>query len=247
MHKDPKDVLTRVLNYLGVQEIDDEVLQRATSFSSFGKPKRPELGKKLKAPISAAENAKDPEGLKDRSARVGVYTDYLSSEDIRYIDDLISELGNDFTRSAGLRAEPPGLSRNREPKVVRRMKERNSAEPEQLPLGEDHAEGKAAEDITLDQDPKEIVHHSVEHLHGPEEVPYAEDELVVVCLVRDGRPYVKCFVEHYFALGVKHLFFLDNGSADGTVEALKQYDNVTVLRTTLPYNRYKGCMKQYLI
>lgn len=43
----------------------------------------------------------------------------------------------------------------------------------------------------------------IEHLHGPEEITYAENELVVVCLVRDGQPWIKSFVEHYFALGVK--------------------------------------------
>src|SRR5215208_4542123 len=97
------------------------------------------------------------------------------------------------------------------------------------------------------QDHKRVVHPSVEHLHGPEEVDYGPDELVVVCLVRDGRPYVKSFVEHYLSMGVKHLFFLDNGSTDGTVEVLKEYDHLTVLRTGLPYKRYKGAMKQYLI
>ena len=45
-----------------------------------------------------------------------------------------------------------------------------------------------------------ILHSSIEHLHGPEEVAYEPDELVVVCLVRDGRPYVKSFVEHYRSL-----------------------------------------------
>ena len=52
-----------------------------------------------------------------------------------------------------------------------------------------------------------ILPSSIEYLHGPEEVPYGEDELVVVCLVRDGRQYVKTFVEHYRSLGAKHLFF----------------------------------------
>ena len=92
-----------------------------------------------------------------------------------------------------------------------------------------------------------ILHSSIEHLHGPEEVPYGEDELVVVCLVRDGRPYVKSFVEHYRSLGAKHLFFLDNYSTDGTVEALKNYDNTTVLRSKLPFKEYMLLMKQYLI
>src|SRR5919107_5819322 len=94
---------------------------------------------------------------------------------------------------------------------------------------------------------EQIPPNSIEHLYGPEQVPYAEDELVLVCLLRDGRPYIKSFVEHHTSIGVKHLFFLDNGSTDGTVEALKEYDNVTVLRTALPYKRYKGAMKQYLI
>src|SRR5215217_6104614 len=94
---------------------------------------------------------------------------------------------------------------------------------------------------------KWILHFNLEHLYGPEEVAYAADELVVVCLVRDGRPYVKSFVEHYLSLGAKRPFFLDNGSTDGTVEALKSYDKVTVLQTTLPYRQYEFSLKQYLI
>ena len=43
----------------------------------------------------------------------------------------------------------------------------------------------------------ELLRRSIEHLHGPEEVPYGEDELIVVCLVRDGRPYIKSYhLEH---------------------------------------------------
>lgn len=92
-----------------------------------------------------------------------------------------------------------------------------------------------------------LIQRSVEHLHGPEEIPYAEDELVVVSLVRDARPYLKSFVEHYFSLGVKHLVFLDNGSTDGTIEALKAHDNVTVLRSELPFKDYLASMKRYLV
>src|SRR5215217_4877642 len=94
---------------------------------------------------------------------------------------------------------------------------------------------------------EQIPPNSIEHLHGPEEVPYEADELVLLCLLRDGRPYLKSFVEHHFSLGVKHLFFLDNGSTDGTVEALKEYENVTVLHTGLPFERYELSMRQYLV
>jgi hypothetical protein len=87
----------------------------------------------------------------------------------------------------------------------------------------------------------------VEHLHGPEEISYAEDELIVVCLVRDGLPWVKSFVEHYFSLGVKHIVFLDNDSTDDTVDACSRYDGVTVLRTKAPYKEHEGDMTRYLV
>ena len=79
-----------------------------------------------------------------------------------------------------------------------------------------------------------ILEHNVEHLYGPETVDYETDELVVLVLLRNGRPYIKAFIEHYFSLGANHVVFLDNGSTDGTVEALKSYGNVTVLRSMLP-------------
>ena len=92
-----------------------------------------------------------------------------------------------------------------------------------------------------------ILEHNIEHLHGPEKVDYETDELVVLALLRNGRPYINPFVEHYASMGVKHMVFLDNGSTDGTVEALKGYDNVTVLRSMLSYKRYNVAMKRYLI
>jgi hypothetical protein len=98
----------------------------------------------------------------------------------------------------------------------------------------------------LDQDPQRIVHPMVEHVHGPEEVAYGMDELIVLCLVRNGRPYLRSFVQHYASIGVQHLVFLDNGSTDGTVEALKKYDNVTVFRTGLPYKTHHALMLRYL-
>jgi hypothetical protein len=100
----------------------------------------------------------------------------------------------------------------------------------------------------MDRVLKWILQHNVEHVHGPSEVDYDMDELVVLVLLRNGRPYVKPFVEHYLALGAKHIVFLDNGSIDGTVEALKAYDqNITVLHSGLPYKKYNVTMKQYLV
>jgi hypothetical protein len=100
----------------------------------------------------------------------------------------------------------------------------------------------------LEEDARHVVHPHVEHVYGPEEVSYGREELVVLCLVRDGRPYLRSFVEHYTSMGAKHLVFLDNGSIDGTAEILKEYGNVTVLRTTLPFNsENEKLMRRYLV
>jgi hypothetical protein len=94
----------------------------------------------------------------------------------------------------------------------------------------------------------EELESQIRHVHGPEEVLYEPHELIVVCLVRNGRPYVRTFVEHHFSLGVKHIVFLDNSSVDGTLQTLCSYEeNVTVLQTELPYKEYKFFMKRYLV
>ena len=105
-----------------------------------------------------------------------------------------------------------------------------------------HAEEAGSNDPILDQDPQKIVHPNVGRVHGPEEVTYGIEELVVLCLVRNGRTYVRSFIEHYASMGVNRIVFLDTGSTDGTVEALKGYGNVTVLRSMLSYKRYNIAM-----
>jgi hypothetical protein len=108
-------------------------------------------------------------------------------------------------------------------------------------------ESNTPNSTVLERIRKWILHYNVQHLHGPEEVAYDTDELVVLCLMRDRRAYVRSFVEHYLSLGVRHIFFLDNGSTDGSVEVAREYENVTVLRSDLPFKVYQVTMKQYLI
>ena len=92
----------------------------------------------------------------------------------------------------------------------------------------------------------QLLRGQVRHVHGPATVPYEDDELLVMCVVRNGEDYVQPFVAHYRALGARHLVFLDNGSTDGTVDRLRRYDDVTVLETSAPYERYENSMKRYL-
>lgn len=99
----------------------------------------------------------------------------------------------------------------------------------------------------LERAREEKVMGDIEHLHGPEEVLYGPNELVLICLVRDGEPWVRDFMEHHFALGVKHVVLLDNGSEDDTIKRAREYDNVTILRTTMPFKTHKESIRRYAL
>lgn len=88
---------------------------------------------------------------------------------------------------------------------------------------------------------------NVNHIFGPLEIDYAKDELIVLCVVRNGALYIRSFIDHYLGLGVKHIVFLDNGSTDETVSIASTYDKVTMLQTMCPNRVYETAMRKYLV
>ena len=86
----------------------------------------------------------------------------------------------------------------------------------------------------------------VEHICGPQHVSYSLEELLVISVVRNGELYIRSFLDHYSAMGVRHFVFLDNESTDRTVEMLCAHQDVTVLQTNAPYQKYENTMKRYL-
>ena len=91
-----------------------------------------------------------------------------------------------------------------------------------------------------------LLPRKVKHIHGPAKISYALDELLVISVVRNGELYIRSFLDHYRSMGVRHFVFLDNGSADHTLEMLCKQEEVTVLQTEAPYNKYENTMKRYL-
>jgi Glycosyl transferase family 2 len=91
-----------------------------------------------------------------------------------------------------------------------------------------------------------LLPRKVKHIHGPAKISYALDELLVISVVRNGELYIRSFLDHYRSMGVRHFVFLDNGSADHTLEMLRKQEEVTVLQTEAPYNKYENTMKRYL-
>lgn len=91
-----------------------------------------------------------------------------------------------------------------------------------------------------------LLHPRVRHLHGAGRITCGENDLIVICVVRNGALHVNAFLEHHRRLGAAGLVFLDNGSTDGTVEVLAACPDVILLQTDAPYDRYENTMKRYL-
>jgi len=91
-----------------------------------------------------------------------------------------------------------------------------------------------------------IVARDMHHISGPKGLRLSPDEAVVTCVVKNGEFYIKNFIEHYFRLGFRHIFFLDNGSTDRTVSIARSYANVSICMSALPIDGHQGPFKAYL-
>lgn len=87
---------------------------------------------------------------------------------------------------------------------------------------------------------------AVEHVHGPQDVAVAENELLVACLIRNEAAHLPTFMRHYRRLGASHFVFVDNGSTDDTVRLASSYDGVTIYRTALHFSHYETAIKRWL-
>lgn len=86
----------------------------------------------------------------------------------------------------------------------------------------------------------------VQYVSGLISIHTQPNDVVVACLVKNGRAYVDEFVKHYKDLGVRHIFVLDNGSTDGTVERFSAHECVSVWKTGMPFKTYKNIMRDLL-
>ena len=69
-----------------------------------------------------------------------------------------------------------------------------------------------------------LVSLSVRDVYGSFDINLSHEEVIVLCLVKNGEQYVRDFIKYYLDLGVKHIVFLDNGSGDQTLELIKKYE-----------------------
>lgn len=94
---------------------------------------------------------------------------------------------------------------------------------------------------------RRLVELATRHIAGPTDSASAEDDLVVVCLVRNGELFVRSFIEHYIALGARQIVLLVNRPSDRTVEIARRYQQVTILRCDLPFKRFQFDMREAMV
>jgi glycosyltransferase involved in cell wall biosynthesis len=91
-----------------------------------------------------------------------------------------------------------------------------------------------------------LVGWSVEHVSGPQSVEATAGDVLLLSVIKDGREFLREFIEHHQRLGVKHIVLLDNGSTDDSIDIAAEYKNVTVLQTLLPFGTYARIFRLYL-
>jgi len=104
-----------MLAFFGFTEIDDEALDRSLQFSSFENMKAMEANKEFTTGILLPRDAGDPDSFKVRRGIVGGYMQYLSAQDLVYIEQALASLDPRFgyhsapARAAGGDQRRPGL------------------------------------------------------------------------------------------------------------------------------------------
>ena len=95
MHRDTVSAATAAAKWLGISP-DPATLARAIEYASFDNMRRLEETGALDSGRMVPGNRLDQESYKTRRGKVGGYVDYLSNEDIAYLDDIENRLGNPF-------------------------------------------------------------------------------------------------------------------------------------------------------
>jgi hypothetical protein len=110
LHRDPAGVLARVLAFIGA-DIPPTGIAAAVEFCSFENLRQAEAEDRFGTPVLRAGRGDDPESFKVRKGKVGNFGEYLSADDVAFIDAANASRGCEFTRPAvsdGVRA--PGES-----------------------------------------------------------------------------------------------------------------------------------------
>ncbi len=87
---DPERELRRVVDFLGLEVIQDSTLQEAVEYASFENMRRMEVEGKFRSGLLNPAVGTDQESYKTRKGKIGGYADYLSQEEIIELNQKIA-------------------------------------------------------------------------------------------------------------------------------------------------------------
>lgn len=97
LHRDTAGTLARVLAFLGA-ELPPSTIAAAVDYCRFDNLRKAEAQDRFNSDILRPAQSSDPEAFKVRRGEIGKFAQYLSSEDVTYIDEAVAERGCEFTR-----------------------------------------------------------------------------------------------------------------------------------------------------
>lgn len=96
IHADPQGELRGVLNFIGLQEIPDDIIHEAVQYASFENMRQIETENRFNSKSLRAGNESDYESYKTRKGIVGGFRGYLKEDEIAYLDKKIRYDLSDF-------------------------------------------------------------------------------------------------------------------------------------------------------
>jgi hypothetical protein len=91
LHLSYADEISRCLEFCGISGIDRQMIQRCQDETSFKKMQATESSNQLSIGPMVTSDPTDKRTYKVRERKIGSYTNYLSDEDLKYIDRCIDE------------------------------------------------------------------------------------------------------------------------------------------------------------
>ena len=96
LHREATRTLAKVLRFLGA-EVAPTTVQAAVEYCRFENLRRAEMENRFDSEILRPARISDPEAFKVRKGQVGNFREYLSAEDVVFIDSAVAARGCEFT------------------------------------------------------------------------------------------------------------------------------------------------------
>ena len=95
LHHTPEACLRSVLNFIGANDFPEGIVREAVEYARFDNLRALEKANRFDTAKLRPGDPSDRNSFKVRRGKVGGYEDYLSDEDLQYIDNVLNELGLD--------------------------------------------------------------------------------------------------------------------------------------------------------